>query len=461
MAYRIAVVFVFWCCACWGEVLRVSTRTAEGFDVGRTELFLDSSRIASSSGVTQSIDKMYAHPSSPVTAAKIWDHASGNPQVYRNGTDWRMYYMAVPDDFHAATNITVLNGYWTSTNGLDWVAPVVGEYSYNGSTSNNVVVTNMSLGRSTPGSINYDETRSTGLRWLFLDNHHEIHQSSNGVTFSLNQTIPTPGWYPSFLHTWDWQQRDSGKWMIFTQIIPDETATRGVSAMMSATTSITSSYNVVGGSLAGLSGTSTNAQCYRIGVHVHKGNWIGFVQDYNKSTETIHMDLYYSRDGWTWVQVYDEWIPLGTPGGNDDAQIQTGSALVKNGDDWWYYYAGIGALHGSNGPYPSDVYLITNGYERIGSIAGTGTFTTTTTRPTGNMTINTDASGGSVTVAVLNPTTLEPLPGYEHGAFDAITSDVYEQAATWGGKQIMFGRDVALEFSVTSATVYSYSVGAE
>ena len=171
----------------------------------------------------------------------------------------------------------------------------------------------------------------------------------------------------------------------------------------------------------------------------------------------LHLDLFFSRDGFSWAEVSDAWIPNGAGAAWDSKMIFGGKNLIREGNTWRYYYDGSDVPHNVVEDFNTQIGLTTIGYQRIGQVTGTGTITTRDVIPIGGLTLNADVSSGSLTVAVLSDGVA--LSGYDHGDFDTFSTDTYETAGTWGGATLPRGDPVQLQITISNATVYAYSVG--
>ena len=212
------------------------------------------------------------------------------------------------------------------------------------------------------------------------------------------------------------------------------------------------------GALPGQSAESVNAQVYANAAQEFNGNWFCYYNDYSSGTETAHGDLQYSRDGIRWVTISEEWIPLGGASDFDSKGVYLGHELVHAGNDWRMYYSGTTNLH-EDTSFTKSIGFAHIGYQRIGQVASIGTFTTHKVKTTGQLIINTEAEGGSVTAEVIDMSNGAVIPGYAHENCDAVTNDTFAATMTWGGNSLPVGSRVEIEFSISNAILYAYSVG--
>lgn len=203
--------------------------------------------------------------------------------------------------------------------------------------------------------------------------------------------------------------------------------------------------------------TSVYEQKYSIGVEYNEGIYYGFVSLYNGSE--IKIDLYTSRDGLAWTLFKEDWIPLGASGAWDDGMIMSGRELLKEGNDWRFYYAGHGEPHATY-PRGGSVGLAIIGYQRIGGIEGIGTLVTSAFTATEGLFINAFATG--LTVELLDSSDDSVIAGYSKDDMDLITGDTYSSEVKWGGNSIPTDQEVKLKFYLSgSAKLYAYDAGSQ
>jgi hypothetical protein len=100
-------------------------------------------------------------------------------------------------------------------------------------------------------------------------------------------------------------------------------------------------------------------------------------------------------------------------------------------------------------------------YQRIGQVGTTGNFITKSINSgsRARLVINTDASGGTLEVEVLDASDDSVMTNYAQADFDDITTDTYSIEATWGGLPVPADSTIKLKFYLTTdVKVYSYEV---
>lgn len=424
----------------------------------RTELFVDTVKVESVSGVSVTVNKPAKSGSNPVfgTGSETYDRDKNYASVIKVGSTFKMWYGAVADDFGSTSDLFVC--YATSSDGITWSKGNLGLVTYDGDTNNNIILDTDAFN---PGVVYNPDGDADKLYVMSTEREAGgsgqsvfIYKSADGITFTQVQEL-TPV-VSGAIEGKDIVLLDSGLWRLYYHWI--KSANRSVGFFESETSDITGTWHDVGGALAGLEEISTTDQEYGFGVHLHNGNWFGFGGNYNKTTEQIHLDLHFSRDGVSWSEISDQWIPLGSGGSWEDEIVLQGKNLVRHNNDWYFFYAGYAANHAASIPRDARIGLATIGYERIGSIGTTGNLVTDPIMPAADLHVNTDASGGSLKVELLNANDDSILDGFSQDDFDTISSDTYDTTCQWGGIGVPINKEVKFKFYLTSATLYSYWV---
>ena len=422
---------------------------------GGVELFLDVENIETIAGATQSVNKPAKYGSAAIfgdDATDTWDDDKRTSGIFKYGDgDWRMWYQGNPDEFHATNQITYLC-YAVSTNGINWTRPTVGLTSYNGSTTNNIV-SPAAVARDTGWIVSTNVSGSFGS--ISFGNFY--WSSTTGTNWSQGPDVtPTGESYVTWGSTDFFLMRKSNTWRTYSQLYLDSKRVGGIAY---GGANITNTYTPRAIAMPGAGSSSTSDQRYFWRVKYHAGNWLGFVSEFSQASNMLHLDLYFSRDGFSWAEVSDAWIPNGGGAAWDSKMIFGGKNLIREGNTWRYYYDGSDVLHNVSEDFNIQIGLATIGYERIGQVGTTGTVVMRPITPTGGLLINTDASGGTLKAALFNANTGVVMTGYDYTDFDTISSDTYSTAGTWGGLSIPQGTPVRVGFTLSSATLYSYSAG--
>lgn len=142
---------------------------------------------------------------------------------------------------------------------------------------------------------------------------------------------------------------------------------------------------------------------------------------------------------------------------------RAGSVTLINGKVRMYY-TGWNGGHDGTSPRRPAVFMAQWRQDGFTSMHATGTKTLTTKslRPTGrNLNVNARlAATGRLSVAVLDPRTGRPYPGFADEQSTVVTGDHTAATVTWGGHDLsaLAGEPVALRFTMTDGDLYSFRI---
>jgi len=180
---------------------------------------------------------------------------------------------------------------------------------------------------------------------------------------------------------------------------------------------------------------------------------------------TIDVQLAASRDGRQWQRVGDRqpFIPLGPPGSVDRGMIFTAKDPVIVGDELWFYYGAYAGEHGV-GAGTGTICLAKlrqDGFVSLDADEAGGTVLTKPFICDGEqLSINADAQGGEVAVAVLDEQGQEHT-GYRKIDCALLDSDSVQQRVTWRQHQTLSalrGKPIRLKIYLRSASLYSFRI---
>ena len=181
---------------------------------------------------------------------------------------------------------------------------------------------------------------------------------------------------------------------------------------------------------------------------------------------TIDAQLAFSRDGIEWHRAGDRqpFIPLGPPGSVDSARVSPAREPLRVGDELWFYYGSSDADH-SDGFRSGSISLAKlrlDGFVSVDAGADGGTLLTRPFRcDGGELLVNAEARGGSVSVAVLGEDGAH-LEGYAKVECALFDGDSVRHRVTWrAGVSLdaLAGTNIRLKFYLRSARLYSFVVG--
>lgn len=349
--------------------------------------------------------------------------------------------------------------YIRSTDGLTWNKPDLGLISYGGDTSNNILL----AAQNKFGGLVYDPEGADDRKYVMVGEHDGtttgiyIYISPDGINFTLEKTVITGAIYGQGIEGKDLVRRPDGRWMAYYvrgQLAND----RDIHMWLSDTDDLGGTWADVGLVRAS---QGIDDQMYGIGLFREGTSYLGFVINYHDTNETSHIDLYKSENGLGWIERVDGWLPLGSAATWDDSLIFSGRKLIRDGDNWHFYYCGSPVIHDTARPKDMRIGRATIGYQRIGQYGTTGNVITREILPASGakLYVNADASGGTLEVEVLDASDDSVVTNYAQADFDDITSDTYLTEATWSGSSLPTGTRIKLKFYLTTdVKLYAYEV---
>lgn len=315
------------------------------------------------------------HPENPVlrgehpweTMASLYGTVLFDP---REGC-FKMWYLTGPRSSgevrvrgrRALGNITLL-GYATSTDGVHWDKPRLGQLDFEGSTDNNLI----DIGRTNCEGMAVllderetdPERRYKGFYWehggvdVFVE--HEdgrilwgegegdgmwMSFSADGVHWrdcGANPVIPRGSDTTQSL-LWDEQL---GEYVVFGRLgIGGRRVARAVSedAILFSDPELVFECDEA---------DEEGTQFYGMPVDQYEGLYLGMVWVYREGVDgTIDTSLATSRDGVTWERTLDRqtFLSLGPPGSWEDGMVRISQRFLTVGDEIYLYYGGVQGAH--------------------------------------------------------------------------------------------------------------------
>ena len=212
---------------------------------------------------------------------------------------------------------------------------------------------------------------------------------------------------------------------------------------------------------------------YTPGVVPYHGQYVGLPAMFyhpNGANGALYPTFMYSRDGANW-HFDDPNHPIIDLSAHGQDQTTFGVAcpatsLIEHDGQLWIYYSYSPEQHDSATPVSNQMCLAklrADGFVGIQAAPGSpGTWTTsaiTLSSDPGHLIVNAVVDG-SLSVEVLDPTTLQPLAGYTTAdALSLAPGDFLDALARWNGKDTLnglAGQTVVLRFLMDDATIYSF-----
>ena len=195
---------------------------------------------------------------------------------------------------------------------------------------------------------------------------------------------------------------------------------------------------------------------------VHRaGLYWGFLENF-RMNDFIYTELAFSRDGFQFqrLPLRPKLLEYGEDGEWDDTMIFMSPAWVEVGDEWWFYYSGWDGPHGTperNGA----IGLATVRKEGLISLRGPKGGGVVATRriiwPGGDLAVNANASGGTLTVRV-SDSKRKPIEGFNHADCKVFSGDNTSHVIAWNGRSLndLNGKEIRLEFHLKDADLYTF-----
>ncbi len=454
------------------------------FPAGERQLFLDEHCIATTEYLTRTMHSptkrgAVIRPDRPwetalqTRCAPAWDEKRRRFQLW--------LITSTPAPGVAGTT------YAESRDGIHWVKPILRQWEYLGSRDNNFVgldprsewpanaMENVVRDPDEPdpsrrykgflGAIRRQPIVSPdGIRWRRLEvpsipSNDESNLTYDRPTRTFIATLKRPG--PHGRSHGIWTSRDFANWtdsgVLFSADAQDQTlCRRNVRARLADPT-----LQPVQSEPA-----AYNADIYNLGIFRHEGLYVGLPAVFHASArdDGFHLiQLACSRDLRNWQRLGGRQPFIGPSPVGEDAydltQLLPPSGPIVRGDELWFYYTGIKYRQAGPDPKTGAVCLAVlrrDGFLSLDAGDTPGTLTTRSfTAPSGKLSVNVDAAGGSLEVTVLDASSRvvavsKPLAG-----------DRPRAVVRWksGNPESSGGQPIRLRFTLRNARLYSFWYG--
>lgn len=372
--------------------------------------------------------------------------------------------------------------YAESDDGLKWTRPKLGLHEWNGDRNNNVVWKGVTGARASgPQILRVPEKDRRGYRYILtyrtsgagkgvggirvVGSQDGIHWESENDT--LLHTVPSDTLngivYDERREEYVMYCRAKDRYRRFKGSLMDTGASRRISRM---------SHPKLWEAWDGEPQTILNPDeldaendfhaFYGMPAQYHAGIYWGFLWVF-RFNDYLYTELATSRDGYDFDRavVRQKLIELGEPGSWDEYMIFASPDWVEMGDEWWIYYAGWNGPHGTRERDPGMglAKIRKGGFVSLrGPASGGGVVTRRMIWPGGGLKVNCDASEGEFAVRV-STANRDVLEGFDYKDCEPFSGDNTEHEVTWtSGRTLneLAGQEIRLEFSLTSADLYSF-----
>lgn len=211
---------------------------------------------------------------------------------------------------------------------------------------------------------------------------------------------------------------------------------------------------------------------YGMGAFYRDGVMFGLLSEHNGVTETMDVQLLFSRDGVTWDRHPERrrLFERGAEGDFDAGMILPSFQPLEVDGDLRVYYTGTCRLHNDSTPplwNRSGIGCVTFPKARLIGRRGDTELGILLTHPfeidADRLIVDVQTSPvGSLVAELVEPDKIEPggrqIPGFSRADCDSFTGDSARHEITWQGKNIssLKGKKVRLRIGLTMATIWSY-----
>lgn len=420
------------------------------------DYLLDDLLIEDFQGVARTINRPVKHPGNPLfgDSGRTWDRDINyvSPELIAGVV--RLWYMGVSlaPEIYACTA--------SSADGEAFTRPNLGLVSYGGNTNNNIML----AAHATIIGVHYDATASppyVGIGETQSGGGNDgvfVYSSTDGVAWTLIKTLYSGTLDGNYKEGRTVVRRADGRYAVFYSQghVPQ---TRGPGCYLSDTSDPAGTWTNLGIVVAA---TGQDAQRYHFSPAKIGDAFIALAGRYVKTTEQIdNVQLLVSRDCINWTTTDSAWFAIGAAAAWDDEWILPAARPIEIGNEWYLYYSGSASNHAASVPRNAYVGAVTIPKGRIAGIGTTGTvrLKPITLGVADALTVNCDASGGSLKVELLDEMG-QVIYGYARDDCDTITTDTYGTVVTWAGRGLIASRTVKIVFVLAGATLYSLGLDA-
>ena len=458
---------------------------------GPWQLLVDDYPVASKTNVTRTYHPLEKYSGNPVLVA---DQPWEQPMVYlygtvlrdESGTGYRMWYHTL------RTNNSICAEwsnelYATSTNGIDWVKPVLNLRPTCGSAANNMYFTRPTGGGMTsvmqtpwdpdPAQrykfMNYD---SGGFYGAWSPDGLHLTDAPNNPVFTGGSDVGQFCWDP---HTRLYRGYVKNAWYDWNGLKRRAVALTTTTNIMDWPQESLILWPDAFDDRWAIPGSVQRTHFYGLSAFAYESMYIGFLWIF-RATELdgdmpgylvgpCFVELVSSHDGVHWTREEGDrppLLPLGAAGAWDDGMVFTARSPVVEGDTIKVWYGGFDQVHGyALTKTKGAIGLATmrkDGFASLDAGATTGTvLTKVLTGAAGALQVNCQASGGSLEVEVLDANS-NVLPGYSQADCVALTGNSVTQAVTWAAHTELpegGSTPLRLRFILQNASLYSFMAG--
>ena len=179
----------------------------------------------------------------------------------------------------------------------------------------------------------------------------------------------------------------------------------------------------------------------------------------------LDIQMAVSRDGANWTRLSREpYVPMGLEGAVDSGQMYMAVGILRNGDTLYQYYGGFKSTHGQPGVEGSgSIHRLDqrlDGFTFVDTPLEGETFTTPAITFSGRrLLLNMDGSAAGTGKAALLDADGNEIPGFTLGECDEFGGNALSREATWKGNSDLStwaGKPVRLKFTLKAMKLFSF-----
>jgi len=455
---------------------------------GPWHLFVDDYPVATKANVVRTYHPFQKHAGNPVLITdKPWEglvYLYGTVLPDETRTGYRMWYHTLRTNKACSDASREL--YATSTDGINWVKPILNLRVGCGATTNNMYFT-----RPTPGGLTsvmqtpWDPDPAQRYKFMSYDsgdfwaawssNGINVVDAPNNPVFTGGSDVGQFSWDP---HTQLYRGYVKNGWI-------DSNGRQRRAVALTTTTNINywpqESLILWPDAFDDrwiIPGSVQRTHFYGLSAFAYERMYIGFLWIF-RATELdgelpgyligpCFVELVSSHDGVNWTREEGDRppiLPLGPPGSWDDGMVFTARAPLVEGDTMKLWYGGFDEVHGTAlDKTRGSIGLATlrkDGFASLDAGASVGSIVTESlTEVAGPLRVNYRAVGGSLKVEVLDAN-YNVVPGYSQADCIPLTGDSVDRTVTWmTHSELPAGMTLLrLRFILQNASVYSFMAG--
>lgn len=368
--------------------------------------------------------------------------------------------------------------YAESKDGINWILPKIGKFSFKDTLDNNIVLRGPTGGAAAcPFILNIPKEQRRGYKYVMLctmaPKGMHLIGSKDGINWDFaSDVLITPEYGPDTQSSIVWDPR-SKKYNCYTRatnIYGNEIGMRRKVASLEHT-DLWSKWPVYPENIIipdELDAKKGYWKFYGMPTRYYAGLFFGMLWPFSPVDDHVLTELAFSRDGRDFRRSVErnQFIELGQAGDWDKGMILGSPDWVEVGDEWWFYYFGSNKDHSkdstlSNEPGIGMARLRKEGFASLRSPGGGGNIVTRLFRwPGGKLYLNADAGEKGLTVRITDYDR-NPIKGFDSEPSLLVTGDKVRHEVRWkkGDVNSLKGKNVRLEiFLKGGGDIYGFQI---